>query len=146
LRNTVARLVKQPLGVSDSQHFQSLRRGGLRAFWGLKTENGVFFRTEAFLRLNSLFSLDFLKRHFPARTRPYKRGADQGGELPRYVPNKPCIERASACQARACIGAEGFIHSEESVERTRLQRKPSRALTRLFLTLSQRDTCSHERI
>ena len=32
----------------------------------------------------------------------------------------PCAERASACQARACIGAEGFIHSEESV-RTHLQ-------------------------
>ena len=27
----------------------------------------------------------------------------------------PCAERASACRARACIGAEGFIHSEESV-------------------------------
>ncbi len=26
-----------------------------------------------------------------------------------------CAERASACQARACTGAEGFIHSEESV-------------------------------
>ena len=25
------------------------------------------------------------------------------------------VERASACQARACTGAEGFIHSEESV-------------------------------
>jgi hypothetical protein len=28
------------------------------------------------------------------------------------------IERASACQARACIGAEGFIHSEESVTKS----------------------------
>ena len=28
----------------------------------------------------------------------------------------PCAERASACQARACIGAEGFIHSGESVQ------------------------------
>jgi hypothetical protein len=27
----------------------------------------------------------------------------------------PCVERARACQARACTGAEGFIHSEESV-------------------------------
>jgi hypothetical protein len=27
----------------------------------------------------------------------------------------PCVERAYACQARACTGAEGFIHSEESV-------------------------------
>ena len=27
----------------------------------------------------------------------------------------PCVDRAYACQARACTGAEGFIHSEESV-------------------------------
>jgi hypothetical protein len=27
----------------------------------------------------------------------------------------PCVERAYACQARAYTGAEGFIHSEESV-------------------------------
>jgi len=27
----------------------------------------------------------------------------------------PCVERAYACQARACTGPEGFIHSEESV-------------------------------
>ena len=42
----------------------------------------------------------------------------QKGGLPRFVPNKPCAERASACQARAraCTGAEGFIHSEESVQ------------------------------
>ena len=39
----------------------------------------------------------------------------QKGGLPRFVPNKPCAERASACQARACTGAEGLIHSEESV-------------------------------
>ena len=31
---------------SDSQHFKGLRRGVLRAFWDLKAENGVFFRTE----------------------------------------------------------------------------------------------------
>jgi hypothetical protein len=39
---------------SDSQHFTSLRRGVSRAFWDLKTENGVFFRTEVFL--DSTFS------------------------------------------------------------------------------------------
>ena len=40
---------------SDSQHFKSLRRGVLRAFWDLKAENGVlFFRTEVFL--DSTFS------------------------------------------------------------------------------------------
>jgi hypothetical protein len=33
----------------------------------------------------------------------------------------PCIERASACQARACTGAEGFIHSEESVDEFRTE-------------------------
>ena len=62
----------------DSQHFKSLRRGVLRTFWGLKTENGCFFGQKFFSTRISLFSLDFLKRHFPART-----GADQGGELPR---------------------------------------------------------------
>jgi hypothetical protein len=40
--------------------------------------------------------------------------AAAGGELPSFVPNKPCVERASACQARACTGAEGFIHSDPS--------------------------------
>jgi hypothetical protein len=39
---------------SDSQHFKGLRRGVLRAFWDLKAENGVFFRTEVFL--DSMFS------------------------------------------------------------------------------------------
>ena len=43
------------------------------------------------------------------------KGSGPKGGLPRFVPNKPCAERASACQARACTGAEGFIHSEESV-------------------------------
>ena len=36
-------------GESDSQYFKDLRRGVLRAFWDLKAENGVFFRTEVFL-------------------------------------------------------------------------------------------------
>ena len=40
---------KTSLRIIDSQHFKSLRRGVLRAFWGLKTENVVFFRTGAFL-------------------------------------------------------------------------------------------------
>ncbi len=39
---------------SDSQHFKGLKRGVLRAFWDLKAENGVFFRTEVFL--DSIFS------------------------------------------------------------------------------------------
>jgi hypothetical protein len=43
---------------SDSQHFKSLRRGVLRAFWGLKTENGVFFfGQKSFSTSISLFSL-----------------------------------------------------------------------------------------
>jgi len=41
-------------GESDSQYFKGLRRGVLRAFWDLKAENGVFFRTEVFL--DSIFS------------------------------------------------------------------------------------------
>jgi hypothetical protein len=36
---------------------KALGEGFLRAFWGLKTENGVFFRTEAFLDSFSLSSL-----------------------------------------------------------------------------------------
>ena len=32
-----------------------------------------------------------------------------------FVLIKPRVERASACQARACTEAEGFIHSEESL-------------------------------
>ena len=47
---------------SDSQHFKSLRRGGLRAFWTLKQKTGCFF---------------------------HKKGSRPGGELPRFVPNKP---------------------------------------------------------
>jgi hypothetical protein len=44
---------------SDSQHFKGLKRGVLRAFWDLKTENGVFFGQKSFLTQFSLFSLDF---------------------------------------------------------------------------------------
>jgi hypothetical protein len=42
---------------SDSQHFKGLKRGVLRAFWDLKTENGVFFGQKSFLTQFSLFSL-----------------------------------------------------------------------------------------
>jgi hypothetical protein len=50
---------------SDSQHFKSLRRGVLRAFWGLKTENGVFFGQEAFLGSTfSFFSGFSFQRNF----------------------------------------------------------------------------------
>jgi hypothetical protein len=59
---------------SDSQHFKSLRRGVLRAFWDLKTENGVFSGQEAFLGL--IFSF-------------FSVGQTNGGGLPRFVPNKP---------------------------------------------------------
>ena len=47
------------LVASDSQYFKDLRRGVLRAFWDLKAENGVFFRTEVFLDSIFSFSLDF---------------------------------------------------------------------------------------
>ena len=100
---------------SDSQYFKGLRRGVLRAFWDLKAENGVFFRTEVFLDSIFSFLLIFYVTIFSGRTRPYKGGV--AGEVRYRVSFRinPCAERASACQARACIGAEGFIHSEESV-------------------------------
>jgi len=46
------------LVASDSQYFKDLRRGVLRAFWDLKAENGVFFRTECHTEvfLDSIFS------------------------------------------------------------------------------------------
>ena len=43
--------------------YKGLKRGVLRAFWDLKTENGVFFGQKSFLTQFSLFSLEFLKRH-----------------------------------------------------------------------------------
>jgi hypothetical protein len=46
-------------GDSDSQHFKGLKRGDLRAFWDLKTENGVFFGQKSFLTQFSLFFLEF---------------------------------------------------------------------------------------
>jgi hypothetical protein len=80
-----------PLSSSDSQHFKSLRRGVLRAFWGLKTENGVFFGQEAFLGSTFSFFLDFLSNvtFEPLHESSTKGRARQGGELPRFVPNKP---------------------------------------------------------
>ena len=59
---------------SDSQYFKDLRRGVLRAFWDLKAENGVFFRTEVLryqilklvpLRTN-LMVADALTKSLPA--------------------------------------------------------------------------------
>ena len=75
--------------TSDSQHFKSLRRGVLRAFWDLKAENGVFFRTEVFLDSIFSFLLIFLSNAILDCTRSYKRGVAGEGELPRFVPNKP---------------------------------------------------------
>ena len=57
----------------------------------------------------------FLSTNFLSAQSPVEDGFREVSFLPRLVPNKPCVERASACQARACTGAEGFIHSEESV-------------------------------
>ncbi len=101
------------------ERFSALQKPQARGlsghFGALKQKTGYCLGQKPFSTKLSLFSPDFLKRHFPARTRPCKRGIDHGGGSPRYVPNKPCVERASACQARACTGAEGFILSEESV-------------------------------
>ena len=118
--------------MSDSQHFKSLRRGVLRAFWDLKTENGVFFGQKSFLTQFSLFSLEFLKRHFLLAQDPRR------GEETRKVSYRvsfrinPCAERASACQARACTAAEGFIHSEESVRRKGNHRQKKRGKEEVF--------------
>ena len=57
----------------------------------------------------------FPSTNFLSAQSPFEDGIREVSSLPRFVPNKPCVERASACQARACTGAEGFIHSEESV-------------------------------
>ncbi len=43
---------------------------------------------------------------------PFEDGIREVSFLPRTVANKPCGEQASTCQARACTGAQGFIHSE----------------------------------
>ncbi len=42
-------------GFSDSQHFKSLRRGVLRAFWDLKAKTGCFFGQKSFSTQLSLF-------------------------------------------------------------------------------------------
>ena len=57
----------------------------------------------------------FLSTNFLSAQSPFEDGIREVSFLPRFVPIKPCVERASACQARACTGAKGFIHSEESV-------------------------------
>ncbi len=62
--------------------------GVLRAYWDLKTENGVFFGHKSFLTQISLFSLEFLKRHF-CSLETLEEERSQEGELPRFVPNKP---------------------------------------------------------
>ncbi len=58
----------------------------------------------------------FLSTNILSAISPFEDGIREVSFLPRFVPIKPCVERASACQARACTGAEGFIHSEESVQ------------------------------
>jgi len=55
----------------------------------------------------------FLSTNFLSAQSPFEDGIREVSFLPRFVPIKPCVERASACQARACTGAKGFIHSEE---------------------------------
>ena len=74
-----------------------------------------FFLDRSLSRLNFLFSLDFLRNDIFSPHGLYKGGV--AGEVRYRVSFRinPCAERAGACQARACIGAEGFIHSEESV-------------------------------
>ena len=105
-------------GESDSQYFKGLRRGVLRAILGPQSRKRGVFSDRSLSRLNFLFSLDFLRNDIFSRHELYKGGA--AGEVRYRVSFRinPCVERASACQARACIGAEGFIHSEESVEST----------------------------
>ena len=57
----------------------------------------------------------FPSTNFLSAQSPFEDSIREVSFLPRFVLNKPCVERASTCQARACTGAEGFIHSEESV-------------------------------
>jgi len=55
----------------------------------------------------------FLSTNFLSAQSPVEDGFREVSFLPRLVPNKPCVERASACQARACTGAQythGRIH------------------------------------
>jgi hypothetical protein len=42
------------------------------------SQAGCFLGQKSFSTRFSLFSLDFLKRHFPARTGPYKEGSRPG--------------------------------------------------------------------
>ena len=50
----------------------------------------------------------FLSTNFLSAQSPFEDGIREVIFLPRLVPNKPCVERARACQARACTGAEGI--------------------------------------
>ena len=87
---------------------QSLRRGVLRAFQGLKTEHGVFFLTKPFSSSLSLFPLDFIFNGIFSLLHGLIKGqAVKGGGLPRYVQIKPFVRRTSVCHACAC-GAEGI--------------------------------------
>ena len=63
---------------SDSQHFKGLRRGVLRAFWDLKAENGVFFRTEVFLDSIFSFLLIFLSNAFSWLHEILQEGSSRG--------------------------------------------------------------------
>ena len=61
----------------------------------------------------------FLSTNFLSAQSPFEDGVRGVSFSPRFVLNKPCVERASVCQARESTCAEdddGFIHSEESVK------------------------------
>ena len=76
----------------------------------------MFFRTEVFLDSIFSFLLIFLTNAFSWLLEILQEGSSRGKVSYRVsFQINPCTERASACQARACIGAEGFIHSGESV-------------------------------
>ena len=98
----------------------------------------VFFFSDRSLSREILFP----STNFLSAQSPFEDGIREVSFLPRFVPNKPCVERASACQARACTGAEGFIHSEESVlpdhngaEVSRRRQVPGSALGLILMTL-----------
>jgi hypothetical protein len=55
----------------------------------------------------------FPSTNFLSAQSPFEDGIREVSFLPRFVPLNTW--RASACQARACTGAEGFIYLEESV-------------------------------
>jgi len=114
-------LTASVISGQGGERFSVLQRTQARGFKGnfgtLKQKTGCFFSDRSLSRLNFLFSLDFLRNDIFSPHGLYKGGV--AGEVRYRVSFRinPCAERASACQARACIGAEGFIHSEESVPR-----------------------------